>query len=274
MLTSTTGTYVRHLAINQIIDIFVENTKSCQIISLGAGSDTRVFHLIDKYGDKILYHEIDFELTAKNKAKTILNTPKLSRLVPDATESSPNELHSSQYHLHARDLRTIKSDTELLEGMVTTLPTLVISECCLCYLQPSESDEIFAWMVKHFSNSGFNFALYEPLGGNDSFGEVMIQNLAMQGLNLPTLKKYPTLQSQVQRLENRGLGSVQATDMFYIYENWINAKELERISKLEFLDEIEELKLLLSHYCVAWSTINISSELEVLLKDLPHQNSS
>lgn len=29
---------------------------------------------------------------------------------------------------------------------------------------------------------------------------------------------------------------------------------MSRISKLEFLDEIEELRLVLSHYCVAWAS--------------------
>lgn len=33
----------------------------------------------------------------------------------------------------------------------------------------------------------------------------------------------------------------------------------DRISKLEFLDEIEELRLVLNHYCVAWGTKSLSS---------------
>lgn len=33
----------------------------------------------------------------------------------------------------------------------------------------------------------------------------------------------------------------------------IDREELRRISRLEHLDEIEELRLVLGHYCVAWS---------------------
>jgi [phosphatase 2A protein]-leucine-carboxy methyltransferase len=35
-------------------------------------------------------------------------------------------------------------------------------------------------------------------------------------------------------------------------DEWVSAAERERIEKLEWLDEIEEWKLLASHYCVAW----------------------
>lgn len=39
-----------------------------------------------------------------------------------------------------------------------------------------------------------------------------------------------------------------------IREHVIKPEELGRISRLEHLDEIEELRLVLSHYCVVWGT--------------------
>lgn len=266
------GSSVRHFAITSLVDLFLESTGSCQIVSLGAGSDTRPFSLLSKYNrgpentPKILYHELDFEVSTIKKVHTILETPLLSNVIygdhppaPTLTEKQPHEIHTTDYHLHACDLRTLKGGTGLLEGMDPNLPTLVISECCLCYLQPEESDHVFAWLVEHFQN-GLGVLLYEPIGGGDSFGEVMIENLATRGISLPTLKKYPTLQSEVSRLTERGLtsggGLVKACDMMYIYENWISSEEHARLSKLEFLDEIEELSLLLKHYCVAWTVTN------------------
>jgi [phosphatase 2A protein]-leucine-carboxy methyltransferase len=35
-------------------------------------------------------------------------------------------------------------------------------------------------------------------------------------------------------------------------DQWTSESERERIEKLEWLDEVEEWKLLASHYCVAW----------------------
>ena len=39
-----------------------------------------------------------------------------------------------------------------------------------------------------------------------------------------------------------------------IRQHVIGPVELGRIAKLEHLDEIEELRLVLSHYCVVWGT--------------------
>lgn len=43
-------------------------------------------------------------------------------------------------------------------------------------------------------------------------------------------------------------------NLWEVRELVIAPDELQRISKLEHLDEIEELRLVLSHYCVAWGT--------------------
>ena len=37
-----------------------------------------------------------------------------------------------------------------------------------------------------------------------------------------------------------------------IWQKWLRDDEKERIAGLEFLDELEELDMLLKHYCVAW----------------------
>lgn len=96
--------------------------------------------------------------------------------------------------------------------------------------------------------------LYEPIGGNDQFGVVMKENLAMRGISLPTLNKYPTLLSQTNRLQAWGFnGFSKAADMDYIHNNWLDDEDKQRIDNLEFLDEREELDLLLKHYCVAWA---------------------
>jgi hypothetical protein len=41
----------------------------------------------------------------------------------------------------------------------------------------------------------------------------------------------------------------------YIFFYFIKYMILFRISKLEFLDELEEWRLLASHYCIAWAYI-------------------
>lgn len=263
----------------------VPKSCKCQIISLGAGSDTRPFNAFSQYGvDRIVYHELDFSVTTEKKVKTILTTPNIKNLVwPSSSLPSledqaklTDEIHTPHYHLHAKDLRTILKSSPLLTGMDPSLPTLVISECCLCYLQPEESDSVLQWLSLNFKN-GLAITVYEPIGGNDSFGKVMIENLASRGISLPTLTKFPTLQSQVNRLVERGFsennGVAAAADIWSMYETWISESEKSRISKLEVLDEVEELALLLRHYCISWAVTDPTPNSSWIkaFKNLPHQ---
>lgn len=281
------GSYIRNYAINTVLDLMIESIPQhtkCQVISLGAGSDTRPFNTFQKYGsDRIIYHEIDFSVSTTKKAHTIINTHEISELLwPNGQlnnqdkEKIIDEIHTPHYHLHAKDLRTITATTPLFQGMDSSLPTFIISECCLCYLQPDESDAVLQWLTDNLTN-GRAIAVYEPIGGHDSFGKVMIENLASRGISLPTLHKFPTLESQAKRLADRGFtdnsGIAAAADIWSMYETWIPAEEKARIGDLEVLDEIEELALLLQHYCISWavSDPHVNSKWVAAYKKLPHK---
>lgn len=74
-----------------------------------------------------------------------------------------------------------------------------------------------------------------------------------RGINLKTLTAYPTLQKEALRLKECGFGAGQdAIDINFAHDQWMGKEELRRIAKLELLDEMEEWRLLASHYCIAW----------------------
>ena len=74
-----------------------------------------------------------------------------------------------------------------------------------------------------------------------------------RGINLKTLSAYPTLQKEVLRLKDCDFVSGQdAIDINFAHDHWMGKEELSRIAKLELLDEMEEWRLLASHYCIAW----------------------
>ena len=96
-----------------------------------------------------------------------------------------------------------------------------------------------------------------------TFGQVMKRNLAVspistsprrltdlqaRNLSLPGAI-YPTPSAQANRFKGFSSGG---KDLWDIRETVIDREELRRISRLEHLDEIEELRLVLGHYCVAW----------------------
>jgi [phosphatase 2A protein]-leucine-carboxy methyltransferase len=68
------------------------------------------------------------------------------------------------------------------------------------------------------------------------------------------MTKFPSLESQIERFKAAGYTEVLATSMDVIHDEWLSPEEQQRIHGLEFLDEREELLLLLKHYCVVWAS--------------------
>lgn len=275
------GTYLRTKAISDVVQEFVKEFEKCQIISLGSGSDTRAFSVLEKL-PQVIYHEIDFAETTKIKKLAIIKNPKLCALlgveetIPEIdskksfAEYNP-DLHCKNYHLHACDLREVNSEA-VLDGFDANLPTLVLSECVLCYLSPEE----YFSTIKFWTNLGNNLnsiLIYEPMSLKDLFGETMYQNLQGRGLNLQTFDKYPDLESRLEFFKSEcGLTRLRMSSLSNIggynksqeaSKAWIDPQDLQRISSLEFVDEIEEIRLLLEHYCLCYaefrSSENVSS---------------
>ncbi|CCG82944.1 Leucine carboxyl methyltransferase [Taphrina deformans PYCC 5710] len=256
------GTYVRTRAIDQVVDHFLgedfAETGGRQIISLGAGSDTRFFrlatHALEKHGSiPFRYHEIDFSDVCQRKAMTMTMKPGLRDILnrqADAptVDARRGSIYSQAYNLHPLDLADMPEPGTMLTNMRADLPTLVISEVCLIYLDPAAAERVLTW------TRGFPAAalvIYEPIQGTDAFGRMMIRNLAARGLQLKTLERYDTLAKQRSRLLDAGFSHAQSCTMNDVYENWIPASERERLAALEMLDEVEEWIMLAEHYCVA-----------------------
>ncbi len=273
----TLGTYVRTVAIDRLVDAFLASNQSqnVQIISLGAGTDTRYWRLREKNPHQaILYHEIDFPAVSKNKLAAIRYSKKLSPIgsgfftlhTPrDPIDPEKNRwgfyrnepVNTDGYFFHPIDLRKMPPRIDDLQ--TGDVPTLLISECCLCYLSPEEAQSV----IRTFSNliPNLGIVIYEPTNPNSEFGKVMAQNLAMRGLSMPTIQKYPTLQSQLARLRDAGfLHSQNGADILWLWNNWVPPYEKERIADLELVDEVEEWELLAKHYTVTWGWRELGSQ--------------
>jgi [phosphatase 2A protein]-leucine-carboxy methyltransferase len=235
-------------------------------VSLGAGSDTRFFRLHRTHPDDVtaalIYHELDFAAVTTRKVAAIMrdetNTLQatIGRDDITAADAETGTFTSKRYHIHSVDLRVLRPHCDLPAPIAASidpsLPTLLISECCLIYLAPEEADAILLWATEIFKSS-VGIIIYEPIGGNDSFGKVMVQNLAARGIVLKTLERYSTLSRQRERLRTLGFTDCcDAADICFVHDKWLNQSERDRIARLELLDEVEEWNMLAKHYCVAW----------------------
>ena len=242
------GTYVRSTAIDTLVLRFLQAEPGTrkQIISLGAGSDTRLLRLVGDHAGKagVVYHELDFETNVAAKRAVFERSPALADRLQRIKDDG------CAYYLHAADLRDLPPS---LPGIEVDLPTLILSECCLCYMPPEQATTAIKYFTDQISKPTA-LIVYEPIRPFDAFGKTMVSNLASRGIHMQTLKRYSSLDAQRQRLRLAGFDKQGARDVHQTWESgqWISESERERIEKLEWLDEVEEWKLLASHYCVAW----------------------
>lgn len=188
----------------------------------------------------------------------------------DGDESLVFHAGNAHYHLHPLDLRTLsrrRRDRSEVEqdlsrlGISADVPTLLLSECCLIYLPPEDADSVLSFFTSAFHpETPLGVIIYEPIRPHDAFGRTMVANLTARGIHLQTLNAHDSLVAQKERLKKHGFGSRQgsdgagaaAADVDFIWQTWIEDREKQRVENLEWMDEVEEWRLLARHYCVAW----------------------
>ena len=252
------GSYLRFACINRLIAGFVNKfSGKCQIVSLGAGSDTRFFLLKQQMQLSVRkYFELDFADIVSRKIQSIQQSRLLMSCFQDADRirSYGSDFDASEYHLLSCDLREWDEVTSKLEsrGLDYSLPTLVLSECVLIYMDVEHSDRIVKYVADRFETAAF--ITYEQILPDDAFGRMMISNLMQRNISLKSISTYPNLEAQRKRYIDAGFNQCETADMITVYEDTVDDSEKLRISKIELLDELEEWVALCKHYCITWAT--------------------
>lgn len=264
------GTYLRSRGIDDLLDAWfrLAGGRKVQIVSLGAGSDTRFWRLASgtHAGQLHKYIELDFAEITSRKAMSIRKNKVLSAALgsPDTVSvgGGGTTLRSPVYNLFPVDLRTppgVSLEPLLGSGdeplLSPSLPTLLLFECVLAYMTPSSSNALIQWFVDYFGSPGgglLGAVVYEMFKLEDSFGRVMLTNLKSRGVTLPGAEAHPDIASLSRRFLDRGFTSARALTLREIRSAYIGPEERQRLSQLEMLDEVEELELVLDHYAISW----------------------
>ncbi|KAI0295199.1 S-adenosyl-L-methionine-dependent methyltransferase [Russula brevipes] len=243
------GTHLRAWGIDHLVDGWFRLAREgkVQIVSLGAGSDTRFWRLANGPHSTQLQRYIEFDF-AENTSRKVMSIRK-NRVLSAALGSEDvisvggggTALRTPVYNLFPVDLRAPlpsrtrpgDDDSEPEPLLSPTLPTLLLFECVLAYMSPAASNALIQWFVDYFASP-------RPARAES------------RGVSLPGAEAHPDLASLSRRFLDRGFTTARALTLREIRRGYVEPRELRRLARLEMLDEVEELELVLEHYAVSW----------------------
>jgi len=170
-------------------------------------------------------------------------------------EPTAGELVSNCYTVLPVDLRDPVAFAAAVQraGFDTSLPTYILSECVLVYMEPEHSSAVVRWLAGHFKQAAA-IAIYEQVKPGDAFGRQMVANLESRGCPLRGLPATPTLDAHCRRLVDNGWGSAKSYDMDHLYKHALDPADRARVEKLEVFDEFEEWHMIQEHYSISVGT--------------------
>ncbi|XP_056611537.1 tRNA wybutosine-synthesizing protein 4 [Triplophysa dalaica] len=253
------GYYIRLKAVDHCLKQFFHATESClrrQILSLGAGFDSLYFRLYAEGAlGSVTVFEVDFPEVARRKAALISSNPYLMEALPDwetVSTQQPNGvfIKSGHYNLLGVDLRKEQELEATLSGagLQWDIPTLVLSEVVLTYMETQWSDAVIGWAARLLPQSVF--VMYEQIHPDDPFGRVMQNHFLKLNSTIHALKQYPDSFAQTQRFIQKGWDKCICLNMNEFYFDLLPEDERQKVEGLEPFDEYEEWHQKCSHYFI------------------------
>jgi len=283
------GYYARVECVQLVTKKFLKLTEyeERQILVIGGGYDTTCLKVLDEKTPNLNCFEVDFPDLIDRKAFLLMATA-MTRQTLYGSEDLPAEVSTAaslmtskktnygymlndKMTLISADLKDVATLLECLENSTFNfgVPTLLISECVLVYMDRSSVQSLSSGIRNRFeAESGTNakalWLSYDMFNPEDRFGQIMRRNLRAGGIHVPGFEDYPKIEDQSQRFLSTGWQSTETISMLQAFRNMISAKERARIARVEIFDEIEEWEMIMQHYCLTLAKFGCSDIMDVL----------
>ncbi|PAA55107.1 hypothetical protein BOX15_Mlig027371g3 [Macrostomum lignano] len=255
------GYWARVVALRAILISLLRDVGCrCQVVNLGAGSDTTYMCLCTSWpqADWLPCKWVDADLqdnTSRKVLQVTSNRQLLEAIGGDEVDIVHNrhELHADPYHIVPADLRDPAAVVSTLRsscGLDADLPTIFLAECVLVYLPVESSEKLLAQLANQFTKSALLH--YEQVNLSDRFGEVMLSNFRSRGCDLAGSAACASEDAQRQRLLRAGWPAAAVWTMRRVYAA-LPQPATARVERIEMLDEREGFDQLLEHYCIAYA---------------------
>lgn len=214
--------------------------------------------------------ELDYSENTRHKAAQIHAHAALHNALGSYTMPSDADVQAERYALFGMDLRELADATakdaseRLARALDPARPTLLLCECVLAYVPPDDADAVLRCILARVGSAAL--LAYDMIVAGDAttdeepsrFGSVMLQNLAAQQLMLPGARACASLgayEARFARLLARCDAHAVHAHACSLRSLWyaLERAERERLARIEGLDEVEELEMLLAHYCIVWA---------------------
>ena len=227
------GSFTRHSFFSAF-----QSSPDTQIISFGAGADTRYFNKSFEFKK---YFEIDFPAVTARKISCIGKQDRLKSVIGEYT-ATKTDLNGHDYSIVSGDLTKFDPILQkLIEfGLDLALPTVFFSELTFVYIKPEATTRIIEFM------ESFNHSIFlsmDHINPTSPFGITMIRNLQDRGIDLPGLISFPTVQSHIDRFKVGWSVKVETLSEYF-----------QTLDDERMLDEVEEWQLIGSHYAFLRAT--------------------
>lgn len=97
---------------------------------------------------------------------------------------------------------------------------------------------------------------------NDNFGKTMVKNFESRGIPLLSIDDFESL-DQIKNHFLKNNYDCEIQTMKDLYYDVINKNLVQKINKLEWIDEYEEFNLICSHYFVSIATHSLDDNKEI-----------